>query len=58
MQKVVIGCAGALGLGLAALGLYPAAAADTIKIGLIMCYSGQFADTATQMDNAIKLYMK
>jgi branched-chain amino acid transport system substrate-binding protein len=58
MQKVVIGCAGALGLSLAALGLYPAAAADPIKIGLIMCYSGQFADTATQMDNAIKLYMK
>ena len=58
MQKVVIGCAGALGLGLAALGLYPAVAADTIKIGLIMCYSGQFADTATEMDNAIKLYMK
>ena len=58
MQKVVIGCAGALGLGLAALGLYPAVAADPIKIGLIMCYSGQFADTATEMDNAIKLYMK
>ena len=31
---------------------------DTIKIGLIMAYSGQFADTATQMDNAIKLYVK
>ena len=30
----------------------------TVKIGLIMPYSGQFADTATQMDNAIKLYMK
>src|SRR5476651_1159502 len=30
----------------------------TIKIGLIMPYSGQFADTAAQMDNAIKLYMK
>jgi branched-chain amino acid transport system substrate-binding protein len=58
MQKVVIGCAGVLGLALAAFGLYPAAAADTIKIGLIMCYSGQFADTATQMDNAIKLYMQ
>jgi branched-chain amino acid transport system substrate-binding protein len=59
MQKVVIGCAGAFfGLALAALGFYPAAAADTIKIGLIMCYSGQFADTATQMDNAIKLFMK
>src|SRR5476651_1679155 len=30
----------------------------TVKIGLIMPYSGQFADTAAQMDNAIKLYMK
>jgi branched-chain amino acid transport system substrate-binding protein len=29
-----------------------------IKIGLIMPYSGQFADVATQMDNAIKLYVK
>ncbi len=36
----------------------PAAMAQTVRIGLIMCYSGQFADTATQMDNAIKLYMK
>ena len=34
------------------------APAQTVKIGLIMPYSGQFADTATQMDNAIKLYMK
>jgi branched-chain amino acid transport system substrate-binding protein len=33
-------------------------AQQTIKIGLIMPYSGQFADTATQMDNAIKLYIK
>jgi branched-chain amino acid transport system substrate-binding protein len=29
-----------------------------IKIGLIMPYTGQFTDTATQMDNAIKLYVK
>ena len=35
-----------------------ATAQDTIKIGIIMPYSGQFADTAAQMDNAIKLYMK
>jgi branched-chain amino acid transport system substrate-binding protein len=34
------------------------ASAQTVRIGLIMPYSGQFADTATQMDNAIKLYMK
>ena len=30
----------------------------TVKIGLILPYSGQFADTATQIDNGIKLYMK
>ncbi|MDI3469108.1 MAG: ABC transporter, substrate-binding protein (cluster 4, leucine/isoleucine/valine/benzoate) [Pseudolabrys sp.] len=35
-----------------------AQAQGTIKIGLIMAYSGQFADTATQMDNAVKLYIK
>jgi branched-chain amino acid transport system substrate-binding protein len=35
-----------------------AAAQQTVKIGLIMPYSGQFADVATQMDNAIKLYVK
>ena len=36
----------------------PAFAQQPVKIGLIMPYSGQFADAATQMDNAIKLYMK
>jgi branched-chain amino acid transport system substrate-binding protein len=50
--------------GLAALGaatLFAGAASaqqGPIKIGLIMPYSGQFADTATQMDNAIKLFVK
>ncbi len=33
-------------------------AEDTLKIGIINPYSGQFADTAIQMDNAIKLYVK
>jgi len=33
-------------------------AQQTVKIGLILPYSGQFADLATQVDNAIKLYMK
>jgi branched-chain amino acid transport system substrate-binding protein len=42
----------------AVLAASPIAAQQTVKIGLIMPYSGQFADTATQMDNAIKLYMK
>jgi branched-chain amino acid transport system substrate-binding protein len=36
----------------------PAGAQETVRIGVIMPYSGQFADTATQMDNAIKLYVK
>ena len=35
-----------------------AAAQDTVKIGLVLPYSGQFADTAAQMDNAIKLFMQ
>jgi branched-chain amino acid transport system substrate-binding protein len=42
----------------AAAGSPPASAQGTVKIGLIMPYTGQFADTATQMDNAIKLYVK
>src|SRR6188472_4505817 len=42
----------------AVLAASPANAQQTVKIGLIMAYSGQFADTATQMDNAIKLYIK
>jgi branched-chain amino acid transport system substrate-binding protein len=33
-------------------------AQGTVKIGVILPYSGQFADTATQIDNGIKLYMK
>ena len=35
-----------------------AAPQDTVKIGLVLPYSGQFADTAAQMDNAIKLFMQ
>jgi len=55
MQKFLYGLA-ALALALAGAG--SADAQDTIKIGIIMPYSGQFADTSAQMDNAIKLYMK
>jgi branched-chain amino acid transport system substrate-binding protein len=47
-----------LGAALALFGVGPAAADDTIRIGIINPYSGQFADTANQMDNAIKLYVK
>ena len=56
MQRLlcgVAGCALTLLVGAAA-----ADAQETVKVGLIMPYSGQFADTATQMDNGIKLYMK
>jgi branched-chain amino acid transport system substrate-binding protein len=45
-------------LAIAALAALPAAAQGTVKIGLIMAYSGQFADVAAQMDNAIKLYIR
>ncbi len=45
-------------LGATALLTVSAAAQDTIKIGVILPYSGQFADTGNQLDNGIKLYMK
>ena len=49
---------GLAGLVLALCSLVRQHAQDTMKIGIIDPYSGQFADTATQMDNAIKLYIK
>jgi branched-chain amino acid transport system substrate-binding protein len=42
----------------AVLAAAPAAAQQPLKIGVILPYSGQFADGATQMDNAIKLYVQ
>jgi len=33
-------------------------AQGTIKIGIVMPYSGQFADLSRQMDNGIKIYMQ
>ena len=56
MRKLTTGL-----LALAACFAAPAALAqDTIKIGIgvILPYSGQFADTGDQIDNGIKLYMK
>jgi len=50
--------AGLVGLALSIVATTAAHAQGTVKIGLILPYSGQFADTATQMDNGIKLYMK
>lgn len=49
----------ALAVGVAAmLTAGGAEAQGPVKIGLIMPYSGQFADAATQMDNAVKLWVK
>jgi branched-chain amino acid transport system substrate-binding protein len=45
-------------LAVALLATAQAHAQQTIKIGLIMPYTGQFTDAANQMDNAIKLYVK
>ena len=33
-------------------------AQGTVKVGVVMSYSGQFADPGAQIDNGIKLYMK
>jgi len=45
-------------VSLAACLLGPAAMAQgVVKIGVILPYSGQFADTATQIDNGIRLYL-
>src|SRR5215471_7160405 len=42
----------------AVLAAASAHAQQPLKIGVILPYSGQFADGATQMDNAIKLYVQ
>ena len=46
----------AAAFGALALAASPAIAQEPVKIGLIMAYSGQFADASSQMDNAVKLY--
>ena len=54
MNRHLAAVSGALGFFVASAAL----AQQPVRIGLIMPYSGQFADAATQMDNAIKLYVK
>ena len=41
-----------------AFGAMPVRAQPMVKIGVILAYSGQFADPSAQMDNGIKLYLR
>jgi branched-chain amino acid transport system substrate-binding protein len=55
MRKALV----AVFVAAAAMGTIASAAAqETMKIGLILAYSGQFADPSAQMDNGIKLYLR
>jgi branched-chain amino acid transport system substrate-binding protein len=55
MRKSLVGLLSAAAL---AVSLTPAAAQDTIKVGLILSLSGQFADAGIQLQNGIKTYMQ
>ena len=50
--------AGLAALAAAVFGISPVSAQQTIKIGVILPFSGQFADPGAQADNGIKLYMQ
>jgi branched-chain amino acid transport system substrate-binding protein len=54
MRKLFIGLAAVM----LALGTGAARAQETVKVGVIISYSGQFADTGAQMDHGIALYVK
>jgi branched-chain amino acid transport system substrate-binding protein len=60
MKRLLAACLGLLpALALASLlTTQDARAQQTIKIGVILPFSGQFADTGIQLDNGIKLYMQ
>jgi branched-chain amino acid transport system substrate-binding protein len=45
-------------LAIAAVAATSAYAQDTVKVGLISAYTGQFADTALMIDQGAKLYVK
>jgi branched-chain amino acid transport system substrate-binding protein len=55
MQKFMLGSAGCVA---AVLTFSPADAQGTIKIGVLLSLSGQFADAGIQLDNGIKTYIK
>src|SRR5467141_615363 len=54
MRKALVGFAT---IAVAVLAATSAHAQQAIKIGVILAYSGQFADPSAQMDNGIKLYL-
>ncbi len=54
MRKVSLALAGLATVSFATL----AQAQQPVKIGMIVSYTGQFADTGNQLDNGFKLYMK
>ena len=51
MQKTFVGLVSALALMTASA---PVGAQETVKIGVIMTLSGQFADAGIQMQNGVK----
>lgn len=55
-SRRILVCGGVLAA--LAFGLTPAQAQDVVKVGVILPYSGQFADTGAQLDAGIKLYMQ
>src|SRR5215208_7282890 len=55
MRKSLVGLMSAAAL---VIGAASAHAQGTIKIGVILSLSGQFADAGVQLDNGIKTYMK
>ena len=60
MKRLIAACLCLMpALAIASLvGASDARAQQTIKIGVILPFSGQFADTGIQLDNGIKLYMQ
>jgi branched-chain amino acid transport system substrate-binding protein len=55
MKRTIFGLCSLAALQFVALSAF---AQDTVKVGLVMTYTGQFADAATQMDDGIQLYIK
>jgi len=60
MTRLFVACLGLLAVlvGTPLVGVSAVQAQQTIKIGVILPFSGQFADTGIQLDNGIKLYMQ